>query len=673
MPFLRKAFPYLAIAIGLASLAWAVSFGTLPKADFTFENGNEIQTADPSKATGQPENRVINALFEGLLRSLPDEGWEKKYGPGQNVPMTPHGAMAERFEVSEDGRTYTFHMRKGAQWSNGDPVTADDFAWSWRRMLHPETASQYAYQLYYLVGAEDYNTAVVKEGAFVEVELEGTRRDKYQAFPRGTIIRGKVLTLQKPPEPPELAKDSKASSEKKSKAEAAWKEGWVYRVQIERIEPSTEDANPKQFAAREVIDCCVDPEKGKSVNSGKLVKILHALPDFERTIGVKAESPEKLVVTLKSRTAFFNELVAFYPLYPVNRRCVEQHGSPNWTKPQNLVCNGPFTMQFRRIRDRIRLVKNAKYWDAEKVQLRVIDAMAVKSETTTLNMYLNDQIDWATQAPPPMIPILKEKMPEEFRSAPMLTVYLYRINVTKPGLDNRQVRQALNLAIDKQNICEIITRAGEVPATGVVPPGLAGYTPPVSATYNPEAARKLLANAGFPSGRGLSTIEIVYNDTDAHRTIAERIQQMWRENLGIGVQLRGVEWGAYLDLQHKMDYHVARAGWIADYPDPNTFLDMWTSSSQQNQTGWRNDKYDELIALAGSEPDPKKRMQHLHDAEAILIEECPILPIYWYVSKNLVKPHVKGWFLNSQDLHPLTLLRIERDGAVPAPVGGSAQ
>jgi oligopeptide transport system substrate-binding protein len=672
MPFLRKAFPYLAIALGLASLAWAVSFGTLPKADFTFENGNEIQTADPSKATGQPENRVINALFEGLLRSLPDEGWEKKYGPGENVPMTPHGAMAERFEVSEDGRTYTFHMRKGAQWSNGDPVTADDFAWSWRRMLHPETASQYAYQLYYLVGAEEYNTAKVEVGSLVEVELDGTRRDKLQAFPRGTILRGKVLSIKKPPEPPELAKDSKADSEAKSKAEAAWKAGWVYEVSLSGVESSTEDANPTRFKVGEKIACCVEPAKGKAVHAGELVKVLQVLPDFERTVGAKAESPRKLIVTLKSRTAYFNELVAFYPLYPVNRRCVEEHGTPNWTKPQNLVCNGPYTMQFRRIRDRIRLVKNPRYWDGDQVKLEVIDAMAVKSETTTLNMYLNDQIDWATQAPPAMIPTLKQKMPQEFRSAPMLTVYLYRINVTKPGLENVKVRQALNLAIDRQNICDIITRAGEVPATGVVPPGLAGYTPPVGIRYDPEAARKLLAEAGYPNGRGLSTIEIVYNDLDAHRTIAERIQQMWRENLGIGLQLRGLEWGTQLDLQAKLDYQVARAGWIADYPDPNTFLDMWTSSSQQNQTGWKNNAYDDLIASAGTEPDPKKRMQILHDAEAILIDESPILPIYWYVSKNLVKPNVQGWFLNSQDTHPLTLLRLDRE-EVAASAGGDSR
>ena len=668
MPFLRKAFPYLAIALGLASLAWAVSFGTLPKADFTFDNGNEIRTADPSKATGQPENRVINALFEGLLRSLPDEGWERKYGPGENVPMTPQGAMAESFDVSEDGRVYTFHMRKGAQWSNGDPVTAVDFAWSWRRMLHPETASEYAYQLYYLVGAEGYNTAVVQEGGLVEVELDGTRRDKLQAFPRGTIVRGKVLTITKPPEPPELAKDSKANAEAKSKAEATWKESWVYEVEVASVEPSAEDPDPKQISTGGKIVCCIDPTKAKSVHAGSLVKILHILPDFEQTVGVKAESPEKLVVTLKSRTAYFDELVAFYPLYPVNRKCVEEHGSPNWTKPENLVCNGPYTMQFRRIRDRIRLVKNPKYWDEQQVQLEVIDAMAVKSETTTLNMYLNDQIDWATQLPPPMIPKLKQIMPKEFPSAPMLTVYLYRVNVTKPGLDNAKVRRALNLAIDKKNICEIITRAGEVPATSVVPPGLAGYTPPPGTQYDPKLASKLLEEAGFPSGRGLPPIEIVYNELDAHRTIAERIQQMWRENLGIGVQLRGVEWGTYLDLQNKLDYHVARAGWIADYPDPNTFLDMWTSSSQQNQTGWKNKDFDALIEKAGTEPDRKKRMELLRDAEAILIEESPILPIYWYVSKNLVKPHVKGWFLNSQDTHPLTLLRVDHENS---PIGSA--
>jgi oligopeptide transport system substrate-binding protein len=170
----------------------------------------------------------------------------------------------------------------------------------------------------------------------------------------------------------------------------------------------------------------------------------------------------------------------------------------------------------------------------------------------------------------------------------------------------------------------------------------------------------LLLEAGFPGGRGLPPVEILYNDLDAHRTIAERIQQMWREKLGVQAQLRGLEWGVYLDAQDKLDYGVARAGWIADYPDPNTFLDMFVSDNPQNQTGWKNKEYDELIAAAATEGDAEKRLAMLSQAESILLDEMPILPIYFYVSKNLVKPNVKGFFNNVQDLHPLTLLSIEK-------------
>src|SRR5262245_3818551 len=156
MPFLRHALPYLAGSILLAALVWATSFGTLPPADFTFDNGTEVETIDPALAKGQPEHRVINALFEGLLQHTPKPGWEN-VPPDQNVEITPGEGMATRFDLSEpDGKTYTFHMRKGAQWSNGEPLTAGDFAWSWMRALHPETGSQYAYQLYYITGAENY-------------------------------------------------------------------------------------------------------------------------------------------------------------------------------------------------------------------------------------------------------------------------------------------------------------------------------------------------------------------------------------------------------------------------------------------------------------------------------------------------------------------------------------
>jgi oligopeptide transport system substrate-binding protein len=345
----------------------------------------------------------------------------------------------------------------------------------------------------------------------------------------------------------------------------------------------------------------------------------------------------------------------------VNPRCVETYGSPDWTKPQNIVTNGPFRLQFRRIRDRIRMVKNEMHWDAANVHVRLIDALAMKSETTALNMYLNGQLDWIPNyVPSATIPILKRDFADQFHPTPILTTYFYRVNVTRPELRDRRVRQALNLAIDKQVICERVTRAGEVPATALVPPGITGYVSPAGPARDAARARRLLEEAGYGGGRGLPTIEILYNDLDMHRTIAETIQQMWRENLGVDTELRGLEWGVYLDSTHKLDYDVSRAGWVADYPDPNTYLDMFMTGNENNQTGWGNPRYDELIRRAGEEPDPEKRMELLKEAEAILIDEAPILPIYFYVSKNLVRPRIEGFFNTVQDEHPLTLLRVKK-------------
>lgn len=658
---LRKSFPALACFFLLAGVVWSLSFGALPKADFSFDNGNEVRTIDPAKATGNPENRIINGLFEGLLRSLPPEGYEKDYGPNDNVPLIAQPGMADMPQISEDGTTYTFKILPGRNWSDGSAVTSHDFVWSWRRMLHPETASEYAYQLTsYIVGTDAYNASKVKEGDLVEVELDD-RQDKLQNFPRGTIVRGTLAKITRP-EKPNIAEGT--SKKETARINGEWEDQFAFQVKIDSITPA-EHLDPTQATPKDL------PFKvGEEVYFSKEVTdiapsnlCLHILPDFEKTCGLSTPDDKTLVVKLKSRTAYFNDLVAFYPLYPVNRKCVETHGSPNWTKPGKVVSNGPFTLELRRIRDRIRMKKNPGYWDAENVKLNTIDAFAVKSETTSLNMYMTGQLDWATVMPPAMIPQLKKELTTQFPSAPMLTVYMYRINVTRPGLDNPKVRRALNLAIDKEKICQFVTKAGEQPAEALVPPGLKGYEVASGGAFDVAAAQKLLAEAGFPGGKGLPKLEILYNDLDAHRTIAEIIQQFWRQNLGVDSELRGLEFGVSLDLQNKLQYDVARAGWIADYPDPNTFLDMFTSTSEQNQTGWKNAEFDALIDKARTEADPALRMKHLHDAEALLMQEQPIIPLYHYVSKNLIKPHVKGFFLNVQDLHPLTLLSIENEGA----------
>jgi oligopeptide transport system substrate-binding protein len=348
-------------------------------------------------------------------------------------------------------------------------------------------------------------------------------------------------------------------------------------------------------------------------------------------------------------------LVAFYPLYPVCRENIEEHGSPEWTREGKLVSNGAFQLQLYRMRDRIRMVKSDTYWGRDKVQLNIVDALAVKGETTMLNLYMQGQTDWINTVPNTVVPELLKR--DDFHSAPMLTTYFYRLNVNHQALRDVGVRQALGAAINKQAICDAVLRAGQLPARSFVPPGLSGYQSSLCGEYDLEAARKLLADAGYPNGVGLPKIQIVYNTSDDHRAIAEVIQQEWSK-LGIRCELRNLEWGTFLDTLTNTKFDVARSAWVGDYPDPNTFLDMFVTNGPNNQTNWSNAEYDKLIEeakyLSGDE-----RMAVLTKAERILMDELPIIPIYFYVSKNMVNPKVKGFYNSIQDLHPIEILSVE--------------
>lgn len=647
---IRGTFFYLAPAAALGALVWAVSFGTLPPADFTFNNDGEVKTVDPAKATGQPENRILNALFEGLLRMMPAEDQATADGI---VPLVAAPAAAEMPEISSDGRTYTFRIRETARWSNGDPVTAQDFVWSWQRILHPETAAEYAYQLYYVRGAKAYNQGVVAVGDAVEVELPD-RPDPLQAFPRGTIVTG---TLRKIVEPPPVTLPDEASKEERGRAEADWKRRWIYVVEV----PATTGQAGGTDAGQSFRAFSQQPEANATVaipeaGPATVERCLHTLTDFSATGGAQAVDARTLRVELTNPTPFFSELVAFYPYFPVHRGCVERHGSPTWTKEENIVSNGPFLLQFRRIRDRIRLAKNPHYWDAANVRLNVVDALAVSYSTTSLNMFLKGQVDWMTKPPSSVLQELRKR--DDYRSSTALIVYFYRLNTARKPLDDVRVRRALNMAMDKQAICDHVTKAGERPARHLVPPGMAGYQSPLGAGYDVQAAQQLLAEAGFPGGKGFPRMQILFNTHEAHRDIAEVIQQQWKNNLGIDIELRNLEWGVYLDSVTKTDFDIARAGWVPDYSDPNTFLDMFVTGGSHNNTNWGDKRYDELIERAGAEPDNTRRMAHFQEAEQLLLDEQPIIPIYFYVTSNLVNPRVRNFTLNPQDTHPLHVLSV---------------
>ncbi len=653
-PQVRRAFLIVAAILVVVAVAWASFFKTLPPADFSLQSGTDPKTLDPHRATGNIESRLIFALFDGLLEMLPEGEPDPKTGL---QPTTPQPGMADSYEVSDDGKTYTFHIRKDARWTDGTPVTSHDFKWSWQRMLHPETACEYTFQLHGVPFAKEYSESTVKVGDKVEVELwdrpqDTDEKSSQQNFPRGTVLYGTLREVVKPDQP--VVADGASEKEKKN-AEADWQESWVYKIDIAKEE---KDGSIDWDGETKEKTFVIGPE---SVVATADTQRCHAvMVAFGKLGGLETPDESTFVVHLENSTPYFPNLVAYYPTFPVNRRCVETHGSPLWTKAGNIVTNGPYKLKERRLRDRLRLVKNEDYFDVNERGYDTIDYLSMEGQNTALNMYETDQLDWVTDPPAALLGELKKR--DDFISTPYLSIYYYQINIEREPLNDVRVRRAMAMAIDRKQIVQQVMKAGQLPAFTLVPPGIAGYTNAKGPTFDVEAARKLLVEAGFPGGRGIPKISLLYNTTETHRAIAEVIQQQLQNNLNVKIELQNMEWGSYLDKRKQKDYEMARAGWIGDYPDPNTFLDMWITDGPQNDTNWSNKDFDRLLQEAGAEPDQAKRMKLLQDAEQIFVDELPVIPIYFYTSLNMVKNDVDGFFPTVLDKHPIQLLQ-PKEGA----------
>jgi oligopeptide transport system substrate-binding protein len=494
-----------------------------------FNNGAEPETLDPAKMTGNPEHMLAMALFEGLTT----------YDP---KTLAPRPGMAESWEISKDGLTYTFKMRRNVRWSNGNEVTADDFLFSWRRAISPRTAAQYAYQFYYIHGAK--------------------------AFNKGDIN------------------------------------------------------------------------------------------DFTK-VGIKAPDKYTMVVTLTAPTAFFLDLTSFQTYMPVHQNTVNTHGD-KWTRPKNMVSNGPFLLKEWSSEKRVVLEKNPTYWNASAVRLQKIIAFPYENMDTAYSLFKQGKIDWMRGIPLKKIDEIK-RLPE-YQVAPWLATYFYRFNVTKPPFNDPRVRRALSMAINRRSLVREIVRGGQIPALGFVPP-MTGYEGVSGPAYDPEGARKLLAEAGFASGEAFPKVDLLFNTSESHKQVAEAVVEMWKENLGITVGLYNAEWKVYLEDVTQLNYQIARAGWIGDYTDPNTFLDMFVTDGGNNNTGWSNKEYDRLIEAAACELDADKRRDLFYKAEKILVaDELPILPLYFYVKQDLKAAKVEGIYTNVRALHPFQAIYIAETG-----------
>ncbi|GAA0766793.1 peptide ABC transporter substrate-binding protein [Clostridium subterminale] len=494
--------------------------------------GADPKTIDPQLNSAVDGSTIIHNAFEGLMR----EDENSKIVPG----------TAEKYEVSDDGTVYTFHLRENAKWSDGKPVVAGDFVYAWKRALNPEVAAEYAYQLFY-----------IKNGA---------------AYYNKEKIGDKVATAD--------------------------------------------------------------------------------------DVGVKAIDDKTLEVTLEAPVPYFLSLAAFPTYFPVREDVIEGN-EEKWTlKPDTYISNGPFKMSEWKEKESITFVKNENYWDAENVKLETLEVRLIDDQITYLNAFKSGEVDIIESPPQAEIPTLLDEGTAKIY--PYLGTYFYVINVSDKAkevdpkaaeaLSKPKFRKALSLAIDKQLIVDKVAQGGQTPANSYVPAGIldsAGKEfkkDSSSKGTDIEEAKKLLAEAGYPNGEGAPTITFTFNTDQGHQNIAQAVQDMWKTNLGINVELKNEEWAVFQDTRTNFQYSMARHGWIADYNDPMTFLDMWTTGNGQNNSGYSNKEYDKLIAEAKVELDDTKRTELLHKAEDILMDESPVIPLYYYTNVLCIDKNVKGTY-----------------------------
>jgi len=512
-------------------------------ADQTIHRGNaeEPQTLDPHLAQGVPASNVLRDLFEGLATTEPG---------GRIVP-----GAAEHWDISRDGLVYTFYLDPESRWSNGEALTAEDFVWSWKRVVAPETGASYARML-----------------------------------------------------------------------------------------------SPVKNA--------------KAILAGTL--------DTE-SLGVEALSASSFQVTLEAPTPYFLGLLTHPTTYPVYRPSLETHGSAH-VRPGKLVSNGAFRLHDWQLRASIELVRNPHYRAADEVIVDRVVFYPFEDEVTEFNRFRAGDLHWTYQVPSSQFRWLQDNLPEALQVAPWFGTYFFGFNLQQPPFqDNLALRQALDLAVDRDILTSSVTRFGEIPTYSLIPPGLPDY-----AAYVPEhadwtqaereaEARRRYAAAGYSEDDPL-TVELRYNSSENHRRVAVAIAAMWKQTLGVQTRLINEEFRVFLQNRAMGRVtEVFRAGWIGDYQDAFTFLELFHSQHARNDSGYDNPSYDRLLGQIAAERIPALRRNLMVEAERMLLADQVVLPVFVYVSKRLVDPRLQGWRENVMDHHltrHMYLLRAEDGSSV---------
>ncbi len=502
-----------------------------------FGNGSEPQGLDPHVVTGVPEHFIVGALFEGLATKNP-------------YTLEPEPGVAQSWDISEDGRTITFHLNPAAKWSNGESMSATDYVWSWQRLLSPALGSEYAYMLFPVKNAE--------------------------AFSKGRIT------------------------------------------------------------------------------------------DFS-LVGVKALDDLTLQVTLDERTPYFIQLMDHYSTFAVHRATIEKFGKATdrftpWTRVENMVSNGAFRLKTWQLYRRIEVEKSDTYWDRDNVKLNGIVFYPTENVVSEERMFRVGQLHYTASVPLGKIPVYQEMADTPYRQAPYLGTYYYLLNTTRPPTDKLKVRQALSMAVDRDKLNKTVLQGTNISAYSITPPDTLGYYPPKLFDYDVEKARQLLAEAGYPNGEGWPGLELTYNTSEDHRKVAVALQQMWQDALNIQVTLTNQEWKVYLDSITEMNFQIARRGWIGDYVDPNNFLDLFLAGGGNNNTGFASPDYDAMIQLEAPQAATREeRYAVFYQAETLLMEQMPIIPLYTYTSKHLLHPSAKGMPPNLMDWTNFKYVWLDKD------------
>jgi len=560
----------VAIILVMFSVPLIIGVGDpMPKADFVFVESAEYNSRDPQRMTYLADIRLAGRLFETLVDLNFDD-------------MSRNPGAAERWEISEDGRTYTFFIREDAYWSNGDPLTAHDYIYAWRRAIIPDTAAGYAFFLFTIEGAQEYYK-------FREAQLTAY------------------------------------------------------------VDKAGETGGSDQEAA-ELWD--------------------EALEKCDELVRMRAVDDKTIEVTIKQRTDYFLDLVAFATYMPVHKASVEAAVTYNaetgtrlddptyWNDPKRLISNGPYVLEKRKFRQYSYLTANPYYWNREALKNKSLLARIIADDMAMLMAYDQGVVDYVPLVSTGTAHDLVADDRNDVHVVPLAGTYIYNFNCL-PKLNNGEpnpladwrVRRALSSAVDRKQIGEKVTRLNEPPAYSFVPPGsCAGYDPPVEASpvFDPESGRALLKEAGYADGSELKGLSILYNTGSGHENIAQAVKNMWQEHLGVVVTLEGVESKISSQRGRSQDYTIRRAGWYGDYADPTSWLDIRSSLDENNTTKWSNLEFDALLAKAALSQDADQRMQLLRDAEAIMLKECPHAVLFHYVGVSMFDPDkVKGLVPNA--------------------------